>query len=115
MKFREQQTTINFPIFGYRVKLAVTNDVPTSIARRISGFDAAHTAAMVLVSDNLAVLMIIPIDANEALVAHESWHAIHKMLEVMQADLDNETVAYHLGYLVAKVHAFLRKCHASKK
>lgn len=36
-------------------------------------------------------------------IVHESWHVIHRMLEYVGAEVDNETVAYHLGYLVEKV------------
>jgi hypothetical protein len=42
-------------------------------------------------------------NVTEGTIAHESWHAILNMLVRVGADLDNEVVAYHLGYLVDEI------------
>jgi hypothetical protein len=36
-------------------------------------------------------------------IAHECWHAVRRLLDYSGASLDNETVAYHLGFLVESV------------
>jgi hypothetical protein len=39
-------------------------------------------------------------------MAHESWHTVHAMLRAVGAGLDDEVVAYHLGYTVDQVVNF---------
>lgn len=47
-------------------------------------------------------------NAPSGVIAHECWHAIRRMMVEWAGveDLDNETVAYHLGWLVGKVVDF---------
>jgi hypothetical protein len=42
-------------------------------------------------------------------IAHECWHAVHAMFDWAGMELENETVAYHLGYLVNAVINFHAK------
>jgi hypothetical protein len=37
-------------------------------------------------------------------IAHESWHVVRQMFRRAGAELENELVAYHLGYIVE--HAY---------
>jgi hypothetical protein len=42
-------------------------------------------------------------------IAHEAYHAVRHMLRWSGCDLDNETVAYHLGYVVNCICSHLKK------
>lgn len=42
--------------------------------------------------------------ANE--IAHEAWHCIFHLMSAVGAKLEDEVVAYHLGYLVGEIHKF---------
>jgi len=48
-------------------------------------------------------------DANAGTIAHEAWHAVHHLLEDSGVELDHECTAYHLGYLVNRIHEFFRR------
>lgn len=52
-------------------------------------------------------LLILHEGCSPGIVAHECWHAIRRMLNNLDVGLENETVAYHLGYLVNRVHNFM--------
>lgn len=54
-------------------------------------------------------LLILHESCSPGIVAHESWHAIRRILTSLDVELDNEAVAYHIGYLVNKVHVFMEK------
>ncbi len=47
-------------------------------------------------------------------VAHEAWHGVRHLLLDAGAILDNETVAYHIGYLVNQIHN-IRKVMMKKR
>lgn len=49
-------------------------------------------------------------DATLGTIAHEAWHAIYHMLkDFAGAELEDETVAYHLGYLVDQISQFIHE------
>lgn len=42
-------------------------------------------------------------NVHPADVAHEAWHVTRRLLDYVGAELDNETVAYHVGFLVRTI------------
>lgn len=46
--------------------------------------------------------------ASEDTVAHEAAHAIRALFDSRGVTLEDEAFAYHLGYLMGKIHGFIR-------
>ena len=70
--------------------------------------DNEHCDAMTLHNDGPVIFVFLKSSASVGTIAHESWHAVRHMLGTLGVDLDSETVAYHLGYLVDKIFRFMR-------
>ena len=109
-KTTERTETVIFDAFDYHVHLGVTGDVVASRTERngiLGVYDASPAGAMHAYNRETAeAYLFLPFDVRPATIAHESWHAVRRMLVFCGAELDNETVAYHLGYLVGKIHEF---------
>lgn len=105
--------TVRFPVFmNYRIVVIVTNDKDRTYKKIIKGtnlppesdFDALH----VWVGSRATSYLIFQPDANPGTISHECWHAVRYVLvDFMGAKVDNEIVAYHLGYLVNRVYPFV--------
>ena len=98
--------TVKFEPFQHNVKVIITDDVGEygcSIGcHNHSEFpEATHFS-----SESGSILAFHPFPSPDT-VAHECWHAVYRMLSNADADLDNETVAYFLGYLVDKISDML--------
>ncbi len=112
---KSRKLNVKFPVFGdYTVYIEMTDDMKKSLAKRkvtapaISEIDNnAH--AMVIHDDNASSYVFLPMKPAVGTIAHEAWHVIKGMMEYAGVELDNETVAYHLGYLVNKISKFVRK------
>ena len=114
---RVRKKEIKFPALGnYRIRIVVTKDVRkymlTCSEFKDIAMDGEHadTYAITLhqVGNNLTYI-IFPFGASVGSIAHECWHAVRKMLLHLNAKLDNEVVAYHLGYLVNQVYRIVWK------
>jgi hypothetical protein len=53
-------------------------------------------------------MIFLPYNVSVDTIAHESWHVVHQIMNHVGVELDSETVAYHLGYLVGKIFEFVR-------
>lgn len=100
---------VEIPTFHWSIDIVVTRDV-VGYAKHINwqgGDREATTSGMNLFFDEeLRSVIIIQPDASAGTIAHEAWHCVRRMLLHMGAGLDNEVVAYHLGYLVNKMTDF---------
>ena len=108
-KHGDYEKDIIFPVFvGYRIHVVFTDDLRKSrIARYGDEGLSEEAAAMHCIAKNGNAHLIFNTEkANPGILAHESWHAIRGMLEWAGAELDNEVVAYHLGYLFQHVFDF---------
>ena len=65
------------------------------------------TAGLAVHADTLS-FVFLPYSASVGSIAHESWHVVRRMMEHAGVELDNEAVAYHLGFLVNKIFRFVR-------
>lgn len=107
---KERVTKIVFPVFsGYEVYVCISDDIVASRQKRdgyfgekFTGGDALGLHSYPLGSTGISWLFF-PIIVRPGTVAHESWHCIFRMMSWVGADIENEVVAYHLGYLVEKV------------
>ena len=114
----EYKMKVQFPVWHYDIYVVLTSNVDLS-TKKISDMinstelkcgkysDSAHGGCHIAHHKALDSYVILPTDAPCGAVAHEAWHAIRYMLTSAGADLDSETVAYHLGYLVNQIIKFL--------
>jgi hypothetical protein len=113
-----RKAKIEFPAFHWTVEVVVTTYV-LKYARHVgwSGDrDESTTHGInMFFPDDLTTVIVIPLNASAGTIAHEAWHSIHRMLVHLGAGLDNETVAYHLGYLVDGITQFKNKKGKYKK
>ena len=113
----ENKKTVHFSaLWNYEVHIILTSDVDLSTDRihhviesTELVFSAHHGGCHVAHAKAMESYVILPMDAPCSAVAHEAWHAIRYMMVSAGADLDSETVAYHLGYLVGQIIKFLVK------
>jgi len=104
---------IKFPIFSdYLVHVELISDLGKALAkydetREVSGIEGSG-AMTIHVKDECRSFIFIKQRCSLNIVAHESWHAVRRMMIHMGVELDSETVAYHLGYLVEEIFNFSR-------
>ena len=116
----ENKMVVKFPAWSYDIHIVLTSNVDLStgrIQRDIEDTEldfsmehkSEHGGCHIAHKKALDSYVILPMDAPCSAVAHEAWHAIRYMLTSAGAELDSETVAYHLGYLVGQIIRFLIK------
>lgn len=110
-RFDDYERVINFAVWSnYDVHVIFTDSIATSRKERYGtvgqGEDAGalHTSGVGGHSHLFFKIEHCP----SGVIAHESWHAVYCLMTEWAGvkDLDNETVAYHLGYLVQKIVDF---------
>lgn len=102
-------TVVRFPVFsGFEVRVILSHNLITT-GRRLQT-DLAGCAGAFLTSNKKPGIgwLVLPLDADEATVAHEASHAIRALLNHVGARNDNETFAYHLDFLVGRIHRFMK-------
>ena len=108
---------IPFPVLGqYTVTVAFTND-PLRTAERLKvELDSLgeHTTALTLPMPD-GVVMLFNLNPSVNSMTHESYHAVRRMFKWAGADIDNELIAYHLGYLMQKVVSAQKNSQHSKQ
>jgi hypothetical protein len=106
-------TIITFPVFdNYAVHIEKTSDIMKSMEKYPATKHVEpgeHTEAITVhVADDPCSYIFLPHNAAVGTIAHEAWHVVRRMLEYVGADLENENVAYHLGFLVNRIFKFIR-------
>ena len=116
-KHGDYEKMVTFPVFSkYRVHLIFAKDIHKSLDVRY-GDTSRHGDADAFCrhSKDGHTHIFMPFGVTDNTIAHECWHAVFEMFDYVAAGLDNESVAYHLGYLVEQVYDFKRKVqHVSK-
>lgn len=105
---RDKEFHIDFPVFAdYRVNVIVTQDIEKCMKKRkdCAGIEFEGDEAAITVHDEDVPqsLIIFGKHTDIGTITHESWHALFNMFKHMGAQLEEETVAYHLGYLVNEI------------
>ena len=111
----ERRTHVKFPVFqNYDIEVVVAKDPHR--ARKVRnhkyGVFPDKFYAIHAYNNNGSAVLIFPPEVGVVVIAHECWHAVRAMMEWAGVSLDNECVAYHLGYLTQKVYDFVgrEKC-----
>ena len=110
--------TFTFDTFGFKVTVHMGEDVRTAVLKYKRSREECDKSEL---GDELAVTFIVddPGGAfiffndsrpNAAIIAHEAWHVVFGMFEYYGLDVkDEEAVAYHLMWLVHKIHKMLER------
>jgi hypothetical protein len=104
--------SVDFAVWRYIVYVVFTSDLQAAadeLDLGDHGLNENTEAAAVHLEDASATYLLLNPNADSGTVAHESWHAIRRMLTYCGAEIENETVAYHLGFLVGAVAKFQKK------
>lgn len=99
---------VRFPVFSdYDVTVIFTDDI-VKTAKSHKARANKNTAACFITkrSAPLSGWLIFNRSPSVEDVAHESFHCVYHLMKTVGAALEDEVVAYHLGYLVRKIHAF---------
>jgi hypothetical protein len=103
-----RSTSIRFHIFsGYEVRVILAANLERT-GRRL-GADCRGCAAAFLTRPDKAGFgwMIFGPKPDAATIAHESSHAVRALFRYAGAKADDEAFAYHLDYLVGRIHKFI--------
>jgi hypothetical protein len=106
-------TIVEFPVFGdYLIHVEICSDLQKTVLKYPQTKDVdqleSTNALTVHPHGESFSFIFLKYNSSAGTVAHESWHAIRRMMEHMGIALDSETVAYHLGYLVNRITQFKR-------
>jgi len=105
----DKRTTVKFAVFGYAFTIIRTDNVERT-AKRLGGHVPGAFAQFIERQDNpMRGYLVFSLDPEPGHIAHESFHAVWNMLKGVGAELDDETVAYHLDHLVSHIHKFIKK------
>jgi hypothetical protein len=110
-RYDDYERTLCFDVWsGYTVHVVFTENIGMSRFARYGSYGAADNAGALHCSaerghSHLFFKLGYPLAGT---VAHECWHAVYSMMMDWAGvrDLDNETIAYHLGHLVQFVSNF---------
>jgi hypothetical protein len=106
----DKQHRIDFPVWNYTVHVVYTDDIRKARQARVSivgaleeplheFIDAMHCYNPV---EPDGIIFITP-TTSAGVICHEAFHAMWRMFKWTGAKPENETYAYHLGYLVDKI------------
>jgi hypothetical protein len=115
---KNRGTIIAFPVFDYNVYVELTSNIKEALLNhedtKYVEYEDDTNALAVHVQRNHLSYIFLPHLTSPGVIAHEAWHAIRKMMTYVGADLDSETVAHHLGYLVDEISTFMLKRRKKK-
>ena len=113
-KLKEKTTLIEFPVLRYIFCILVTNNIKESYLKRYR-YEYTNRiepkAMFVNETGDKSGTIYLNFDACPEAISHECYHGVRAMQRSFtNADIGNEEwEAYHLGYLVGKVHEFIEK------
>jgi hypothetical protein len=117
---------IYFPVFGYRIGVVFADDVNRTAGYYFSGFEpekGTYAFHFPFKGENRA-MVFLPFKVDVNTIAHESYHAVRRMLQHVGVGLyetaeleqiDNETMSYHLGYVVGRIAVFQKAALKSRR
>jgi len=108
-----EELFLPFPIFGYKVTVVIAEDLKSAayyIADRDylkdpHPGDGCEAFTISQPDGGYSIIYLKP-NAGMGTIAHESYHAVCAMMEMIGASEEHEVVAYHLGFLVEAIVAF---------
>lgn len=112
---KERVGKIEFTIFDYNISIVVTDDIVKSRNNRshlLGSLYHDHGGTKGLHSCNEDIsgaYLFFNRDTTHEIIAHESFHAVYRMFKWIGAEIEEELMAYYLGYTVQQVTDFIYK------
>jgi len=111
---KTRKTHFTFPVLNnYTVRVIVSDKLANAVSKypglKEFAEDYSDKEARVFTCESHHCYMFLPTDACVRTIVHECWHVMKAMMVYVGIKLDQETVAYHLGYLTQKVYDFVNK------
>lgn len=105
-----------FPVLSeYRVIIVLTDDIPASVMY-LADRDFFNVPEHQQLTDCLAChlhpgnrghsYIVLKPKAHAGAIAHETWHMIYNLMKFTGIELEDEFIAYHLGYAVQQIVQF---------
>jgi hypothetical protein len=109
-KHGDYEKLIKFPVWSnYKVEVIFTEDLLDSYFSRYGEAGLAGnplTDALHTTQSGISQIFYAP-TAPARVISHESWHAIFAMFKWAGVEnYDDETIAYHLGWLIGEITEF---------
>jgi ribosomal protein L13 len=105
-----RRTKIKFPVYGYEVIVIQARDVEVTGKRLKVDFSNTEAGFVTDPAQPMKVWLIFGQEPDNATIGHEASHAVRAMLLSVGAKPDDdEAFAYHLGYVIERLHKFLRR------
>lgn len=123
-KLNEETSIIRFPITNFKAHVVLTNSMEMSYETRrklvggqLNDEDLSDARAMVLYDENnhKEAFILLPWEYSPGTVAHEAFHCVERIFEVIGAKPESEMMAHHLEYIVDKITALYDKVEAREK
>jgi len=107
---RNRQTRVRFTAFNsYEVRVILARDVRATSRRLQAGSDYCKACFIAGADELRRGWLVLGSDPDEGTIAHEASHAIQELFRWAGARRDEETFAYHLDFLVGRIHRFLKR------
>lgn len=102
------RAVVTFPVFsGYKIRIIFARDV-CATGKRL-GVDLTGAVAAHVNGGGPCAWIVFGLIPDAATIAHEASHAVRCLLTWAGARNDNETFAYHLDFLVGRIHRYLKR------
>jgi len=111
----ELRTTVDLPLYQYKVHIIFSNDVVKSRSKRDKFFKrvydmgAASALHCTIEGDEGNSYIFFPYDVGMSQLVHEASHAIETLILVNGMRPCKETRGYLYGYLCSKITLFMHK------
>ncbi len=107
---RNRATTIRFHVFsGYSIRVILSGNLERT-GRRLQADCRGDAAAFITHEEAPGhAWLLLPPKPDAATIAHESSHAVRALFRFAGAKSDDESFAYHLDYLVGRIHRFIER------
>lgn len=111
-----RRTDITFPVFsGQIVRVILAANVKTTGQRLQSDLSAARGGFIANAGQsvagwlpNVVGWLVLESEPDAATVAHEASHAVRALFRASGVRVDEEVFAYHLDFLVGRIHRFMK-------
>lgn len=108
---RNRRTRIRFQVLGdYTITVIQSSNFERTGRRMKADLEGCDAAWVKDPDEPMHCWLIFGLSPDAETIAHEASHAVRAMFKAVGVvgKKDDETFAYHLGYLVGRLHKFLK-------
>lgn len=106
LKFKKQSIIV-VP-YAYKVNFVVTGDVNRYVDWKHPELSGTKQLAC-HIYEGAESWIVLPEKASIDTIVHEVWHCVRRIMMYIHAELENEVIAYLMGWMTEKVVQFLWK------